>query len=128
MAGTALPSRIRLCRREAEYAISSSTALLAARPDARPQGNDNAVIDSFFDNTADAQVMLTEKFNILSALRQHEAAEVDVLIGLAGSVGVTPVLPKVRFKDATRGLNIAVPIAGIAIDRGSERNSVEGIG
>lgn len=126
---TATTARIRRCNRPEVYAVSQNPALLAARPEAKPQGEDNFTIDSFFDDVADAQALLAEKFAILSSLRRSEAAETADQFGLirTGS-GIAPLLPKALMIDQSRGVNVVMTIKGMALDTHSERNSIEAIG
>lgn len=123
---TATPARIRLCVREAEYATASDAAVLAARPDA----NDGyeAVIESFFDTVGDAQVMLNERFAFLKAVRTHEAAEADTPLTPGYGIAVAPVVPKARMVDQSRGIDVTIPIRGLAVDMEGDRNSIEADG
>jgi hypothetical protein len=121
-------ARIRRCNRPEVYAVAQNLSLLAARPDAKPQGEDSFTIDSFFDDVGDAQAMLNEKFAILSTLRNPEAAETDTPLGIGTSIPIAPLLPKALMIDIPRGVNSLKTIKGMAVDTHSERNSIEALG
>jgi hypothetical protein len=125
---TATPSRISRCSRDYSYATASNPAVLAARPDAKPQGGDEFTIDSFFDNVADAQVMLDEKFAVLASSRRNEAAETAVPLRVGTDIAIAPVLPKARMIDANRGVDAVLIIKGLSVDTHTERNSIEAVG
>jgi len=125
---TATTARIRRCNRESEFAVAQSPGLLAVRPDAKPAGSDNYTIDSFFDNVAHAQAMLTEKFTILAANRRSEAGETSTPLRIGFDVPVTPTLPSARMIDSEGGLDRTMLITGIAVDLETERNSIETVG
>lgn len=125
---TATTARIRRCNRETEFAVAQVPGLLAVRPDAKPAGSDSYTIDSFFDNVAHAQVMLNEKFAVLSANRRNEAGETSVPLRIGFDVPVTPALPYARMIDSEGALDKVMVIAGIAVDLETERNSIEAVG
>lgn len=120
---TATPERIRLCVRESEFATSSDAAVLAARGDA-VDGYDRAIF-SFFDNTADAQLLLNERFAFQKTVRRHEAAEVAGFLSIGAGIPIAPTVPKARMIDDTRPMNRIMLIKGMAIDFNSDRNSIE---
>lgn len=123
---TATPARIRRSIREAEYARSSSPAVLVQRPSAS-DGFAN-IREGFFDTTADQQVLLDELFAQLSANRVREAIETDAPFSLGQGLALTPQIPRVRCIDESQGFDRVMFIKGVSIDRGSDRNSIEVIG
>ena len=125
---TATVERIRRCIRDSEYGIAQNLVVLAARPDAKPTGDDEFTLDSFFDLTAHAQAMTNEKFAIISSDRRNEAGECDVPLGIGTGIPVAPVLPQARMIDTSRALDRVMLIKGLAVDRQSERNSIEVVG
>lgn len=125
---TATTARIRRISRDVEYAIASDATVLAGRSDARPNGRDDPVIKSMWSSTAHAQILLNERFNIMKNVRLHEAAESDTAFGISTSIGIAPVLPAVRMIDQSRALDRNMLIKAIAVDRNTDRNSIEAIG
>ena len=125
---TATTARIRRCNRENEFAVAQTPGLLSIRPDAKPAGSDNYTIDSLFDNVAHAQVMLTEKFTILSSNRRSEAGETSTPLRIGFDVPIAPLLPTARMIDSEGALDRVMLITGIAVDLESERNSIETVG
>lgn len=125
---TAKVERIRRCVRDSEYAVAQNLVILAARPDAKPAGEDEFTIDSMFDSAAHAQALLSEKFAILSSDRRNEAAESDAPLGIGTGIAVTPLLPRARMIDAERSVDRVMVIKGLAVDRQAERNSIEAVG
>lgn len=126
---TATAARIRRIVRPVEFAVAFDAGVKANYPDAKPAGiNSDAVYDSFFDATVDAQFMLNERFNIQKVVRLHEAAESDTPLGFGNGIALSPTLPQVRMIDDTRGLNRLMLIKGLAFDRNTDRNAVEAMG
>jgi hypothetical protein len=109
--------------------VVQNPAILAARPDARPAGRDDSfVVDSFFDRTQHAQVLLNERFAILSSNRLNEAAEAQDQLGIGTQIDVAPLLPHVRMIDKSRGIDRSMLLKGVAVDWQVDRNSVEAVG
>jgi len=125
---TATTARIRRVIRATEFAVAQAPGILAARPDAKPQGGDDYTIDSFFRSTSVAQALLTEKFNVLSSNRSSEAAEAAEPMSIGIDVPIVPVLPRVQMIDATRSINKPMTMKGIAVDMQVERNAVDTVG
>jgi hypothetical protein len=109
--------------------VVQNPAVIAARPDARPAGrDDNFVVDSFFDKTQHAQVLLNERFAILSSIRLNEAAEAQEQLGVGTQIEVAPLLPRARMIDKSRGIDRSMLMKGLAVDWQVDRNSVEAVG
>lgn len=123
---TATTARIRLCSRDVEYATASDASVLAARPDA-VDGSDDAM-PSFFDVTADASVVLLERFAFQKLDRGVEQAEVDGMLSIGAGVPISPTVPLARMIDADRPLDATMLISGVAIDFNTDRNSIEADG
>jgi hypothetical protein len=123
----ATSARIRRIRRDSEFARVVAPGILAVRPDA----NDgfSSVRESFFDNVADAQVLLEELHDgALGFSRANEGAETDTPIKLGDDVPMTPALPQVHMIDGLANFDRVMIIKGLAVDHNSQRNSVEAIG
>lgn len=123
---TADPTRIRRVIRAAEYARTSNSSVLVQRPTA----NDGYASprEGFFDLTADAQILLDELAGVLQADRRHEAVETDTPFALGRTLAITPTVPKARVIDTSNAFDRTMLIRGVAIDLGSDRNSIEAIG
>lgn len=123
---TATPARIRRVSREGEYARSSNGAILIANPDAKDGFSE--VSQTFFDTQADAQVLLTEKAASLMAQRLHLGAEIKTPLDLGFAIAITPVLPRIRFRDRASELDVTLMAKGTALDLHTGRNSIEAVG
>lgn len=123
---TATPARIRRVRREAEYARSTQPAVLTARPNAK-DGYANPM-EGFFDTVAQAQLMLTERANVLMADRKREAVETTEPFRLGSTLPLTPSLPRVRLIDQQTEFDRTMMVRGVAIDLAVDRNAIEVVG
>lgn len=86
-------------------------------------------IEMFFDDPADAQVMLDEKFAALSTIGPvHEGVEVEDRIGIGTTIPYTPAVPSFTIIDETRNLNAVVRLRAFVEDRHTDRFSVELLG
>lgn len=123
---TALPARIRRVIRDCEFARVSNGSVLVQRPAA----NDGfaSVREGFFDSAADAQVLLNELATQLIADRRREAIETDSPFQLGAGVDLTPAIPTARCIDKSNGFDRVMTIKGVAIDLGTDRNSIEVVG
>ena len=125
---TATTARIRRCIRDSEYAVAQDPLMRADRPDAKPVGEDDFTIDSFFDETSHAQALLEEKFSVLSSSRRNEAAESADPLRIGTDIQVAPSLPFARMVDRSRGLDATLMIKGLSVNTQTERNSSEASG
>jgi hypothetical protein len=127
MPGTADPDRIRRIRREYEYARFSDSGVLAAYPNA--QDGFQQVRESYFSDTADAQILIDELASVIGTEpRRHEAAETDSPLDLGSSIPLTPTLPQAHMVDRRTALDRNMVIKGLAVDRHTDRNSIETVG
>jgi len=98
-----------------------TAAILAEHVDALDGAGEE--IEMFFDDPADAQIMLDEKFTYLrQAVIVHEGIEVDETVDLAEDAAT---IPSVRVIDAMRGIDQVVRVRAYAQDMGADRFSVE---
>lgn len=103
---------------------SSNSAILTAHPEAVDQGDD--VIEMFFDNAADALVVLNERFGLLSQINgAHEAVVVEESLGLGSTISVTSITPSFRVIDEERMLDTTLRTRAYAYEAGSDQYSVE---
>lgn len=98
-------------------------AIKAAHIDARDGDSDE--IEMFYDDPADGQVMLNERFDIERIPNPVcLGLEVEESLGLGSSIPLSPAVPVFAAVDQTIGLSIALRVSGFASDMGSDRYSV----
>lgn len=86
-------------------------------------------IETFFDNPADAQALLDERFTWMSdPARFREAVEFDGSIDLGTGISLTPASPLFRVVDETRGLDDYGAVRAYAANYESDRYAIELIG
>lgn len=120
----------------ARIALSLNDGVVLSKLDAALKGNHpNAVsadseIEMFFDNPADAQILLDERWAWRSAPgRPKEQLELAADLGLGTIVPLAPALPTYTINDETRGLRGAVcAVRGFSVDHNTDRYAVEVIG
>lgn len=101
-----------------------SAAIVADNIDAR-SGADRE-IEMFFDNAADVQTWLDERFDYLSRVNPpHFGIEVEEAIDLGGAVALTPAVPRFRVVDADQNIDVVLRTRAYAYDMGTGRFSVE---
>jgi hypothetical protein len=106
---------------------ATSAAIRAADPTARDIGDSE--IPMFFDDPADAQAMLDEKFAFVSKIAPvHEGIEVQESLGLGRAVAILPTVPRFRVIDATRSIDAIVQMRAYSYNMDSGRFSVEVLG
>lgn len=82
--------------------------------------------EMFFDDPADAQVLVDELWDWKSAAgRPREAAEVDASLGLGTVVPIAPAVPQFNIIDESRGIDMPAMVRAYAVDHNSDRYSVE---
>lgn len=103
---------------------TQNAALLAAHPESIDGGNSE--IEMFFDNPAHAQVLLDERFALLSNPSPiHEGVQVSEDIGLGSVVAITPQVPCFNIVDANRGIDKVARTRAYVYEAGSDQYSVE---
>lgn len=102
-------------------------ALRAANPDAVDEGSSE--IEMFFDDPADADVLLDERWNWRKQIaRPHEAVEVEETLGLGTTQAIVPTIPQFTIRDASRGIDAQVKARAFVADHRVDRYSVELVG
>jgi hypothetical protein len=120
----ATPSDIAKFTSDGVIVTSLDAALKTAHPEAEDDGNE--VIDMFFDSTTHAQVVLTERFALLSQINApHEAVVVEESLGLGSTVPLTPSTPCFRVVDDERGIDAVLRTRAYAYEAGSDQFSIE---
>lgn len=106
---------------------SQNSAIKTLIHDAKDLGENE--IEMFFDDPADAQVMLDEKFAILSTIGPlHEGIEVEDRIGIGTAIPYTPAVPSFTVVDDSRNLNAVGRLRAFVEDRHTDRFSIELLG
>lgn len=106
---------------------ATGDAIKATHADARDLGTSE--IEMFFDDPADASVLLNERFAYLSQVGPvHEGIEVEDNLGLGTTIAITPAVPKFRIVDESRLLDTEARVRAFARDMTTDRYSVEVLG
>jgi hypothetical protein len=106
---------------------AAGNAIAAMHPDARDTGTGE--LEMFFDNAADAQVLLDEKFSYLSKVNPpHEMIEVEDSMGFGTTIALTPAVPSVRIVDPGQRLDVVVRVRAYSQDMETDRFAVEVLG
>ena len=99
-------------------------AIRANNPDAK--GTGQGEVEMFFDDAADAQIVLDERFALLSRVSAlHEGIEVRDDMGLGDDIPYTPNVPCFTIIDDTRSINKVCRTRAVVYEAGSDRYSVE---
>lgn len=98
-------------------------AIKAKHIDARDGDSDE--IEMFYDDPADAQAMLNERFAIESIANPVSlGVEVEESLGLGAGIPITPAVPVFTAIDRDIGFNAPLRVSGFASDMGTDRYSV----
>jgi hypothetical protein len=101
-----------------------SAAIKADNIDAKDSGDRE--IEMFFDNTADGQVLLNERFTYLSKVNPlHLGIEVSEALGMGDTIPLTPAVPTFRIVDDSLRVNVLARTRAYAHDMATDRFSVE---
>lgn len=121
----ATPSRIAISLNDGIVLSKIDAAIKANHPNAEDSGENE--IEMFFDNSADAQVLLDERWNWKSAAgRPREQIEIDSTFGLGTLIPVTPAVPRFTITDSDRGIAAALCMArSYSLDYNTDRYAVE---
>ena len=83
-------------------------------------------LEMFFDNSADGQVLLDEKFALLSRINPpHELVAVEDNLRLGQDIAISPVVPSFRIVDAARGIDVVGRCRAYAYESELDHFSVE---
>src|SRR6478752_9976829 len=86
------------------------------------QESGDTEIEMFFENSAHGQVLLDERFAILSqASALHEGIEVDDTLGLGNTIPIAPTVPCLRVVDGERGIDEVARVRAFAYDGETDR-------
>jgi hypothetical protein len=98
-------------------------AIKAAHIDARDGDSDE--IEMFYDDPADGQAMLNERFAIESIANPVSLGlEVEESLGLGATIPLTPAVPVFTVVDTASGFSAPMRVSGYAADMGADRYSV----
>lgn len=121
---TATPSAVAKFTRDGIVLTSQDTGIRDAQRDAQTTGDTE--LESFFNNAADAQIVLNEiwaTFSVVSPL--HEGIEVTETLGLGTTIPLTPSVPCFQVVDASRGIDELARTRAFSYDTNTESFSVE---
>lgn len=119
----ATPSRIGFITNEFRVVTAGPNGTIealygdAARDTAEP-------LETFFDDPADAQVMVNERLALLEVKRSLVVASIDGT-DLAAALNRSGTLPTVRVVDDEQGRNSQALIVGVTIDYNTGRSTLE---
>lgn len=85
--------------------------------------------EMFFDDPADAQVLLDEAFDILSVVNPGSwGVELADSIGLGSTIPLTPTVPCLTVVDDPRAISTVVRVRAYATEMGTDRYAIELLG
>lgn len=101
-----------------------SAAIAADNIDAKSSGTSEVLM--FFDNAADGQTYLDERFAYLSRVNPlHLGIEVEEALDIGGAILLTPAVPTFIAVDRDRNMSTVVRTRAYAYDMGTDRFSLE---
>ncbi|HBK92543.1 MAG TPA: hypothetical protein DDZ68_12825 [Parvularcula sp.] len=121
---TATPQRIRQITRDNVVVRATDPAVRSLHPRARPVDTVDP-FETFYDDPADAQAILDERFALLKVKARHAAVEIDDDIDVGGSLSISPTLPSLIARDDVAGINFTGRLRGSAINGATDRMAVE---
>lgn len=124
---TATPARIGFVTHEWRRSVASDAAVKTKYGEAARDTGDKEgeLVETFFDDPADALVMATERLNLLKADRRRFRQEVNEVLSFTGALDFSQVTPAATVIDDERSANHAAAIVEIpAVDFGSNKTTV----
>lgn len=118
---TATPARIGFITTEFRRVVSENASVKAQFGGLARQSEDP--VETFFDSTADAQVMADERQSLLSAIRRRFTVTVQGVEEIA-ALNYRGALPVAYYRDSERGMDRSMMIGDIAIDFGKQNAAV----
>lgn len=114
---TATAARIGFVTQEFRTVVASDAAVKTKYGSkARDTGED--VIESFFDDTADAEIMAAERLALLSPDRRRFLLDVNETLSFTGDLDFTQSTPAVNVIDDERSADHDAAIVEIGVDFG----------
>lgn len=93
-------------------------------PDALDTGRNE--LEMFFVNEVDAQIVLDERFALLSRVSAvHEGIELKDDIGFGTAIAYTPRVPSFTLIDPERGIDTVARVRAVVYEGETDRYSVE---
>lgn len=122
----ATPSDIARFTTDGVLLTAEDPAIKANHLDAEDGAASGRELEMFYDDPADAQDMLDERFAILSQISAvHEGIEVEETLGIGTVIPLTPTVPCFQIVDEERGINTLARTRAFAYDLDTDRYSVE---
>jgi hypothetical protein len=84
---------------------------------------DGGIIETFFDDPADALTMATERLNLLKADRRRFKQDARGIQAFTGSLALTQTTPAATVIDDERAANHAAAIVEVAVDLTGEKTT-----
>jgi hypothetical protein len=121
---TATPADIAKFTSDGVALTREDLAIRDNHPDARDDATGE--LEMFFDNPADAQLVLNERFDLLSQISAlHEGIEINEDFGFGSTVPLAPQVPAFRILDEKRSLDKVARTRAWVYEAGGDRYSVE---
>jgi hypothetical protein len=121
---TATPADVARYTQDGVVVSQEDAALRANHPDAIDGGNNE--LEMFYDDPADADIILAERFDLLSQVSAlHEGIEVNESLGFGASVAISPTVPCFRVIDAVRGIDTVARTRAYVYEAAGDNYSVE---
>lgn len=120
----ALPADIARYTNDGIQLSHEDASIAAAHPDAVDLGDDT--LEMFFYSASDAEIVLAERFGILSqANPPHEGLVVEESLGLGSTIEITGTVPCFRFISSIQSIDQLMRTRAYAYEAGSDQYSIE---
>ena len=121
---TATPADVARYTQDGVVITQEDAPLRVNHPDAIDGGTSE--LEMFFDNVADAEVILAERFALLSQVSAlHEGIEVAESLGFGSTVPIAPIVPSFTVIDETRGIETVARTRAYVYEAAGDNYSVE---
>jgi hypothetical protein len=121
---SATPAAVAKYTSDGVQLTAENAAIKTSHVDAINAGDSE--VEMFFVDPAHGQLLLDERFTILSRIGAlHEGIEVDDSLGLGTTVPLTPSVPCVLVVDERREIETVARVRAFAYDGETDRYSVE---
>jgi hypothetical protein len=119
----ATPARIAFITQQFRSVVAGPDSGVITKYGSMARDTAEAPIQSFFDDTADAQVMVTERLNLLKADRRRFKVTIpNAMTGLG--LNYSQSTPSATFIDDERQANMSVAVVDVSIDLGSDKTTL----
>lgn len=120
---TATPGRIGFVLNEFRTVVAEDPAVKTKYGEAaRDTGKE--IVESFFDDPDDAQIMVDERLALLSADRRRFRQDVSGILSFSGALDFTQTTPTAQVIDEERDADHAAAIVEIGVRFGDNKTTV----